>query len=500
MTGLALKKPSRGSTAETLLHFVVVFLLFNISIALLGFKYGGMLCLLIWLEYVISNIYSTRHPANRYKSWRGKIREDLEEIYHSYKSWRWIRGELCDCLWSISHICLSMTLAAIITVFLNAVFFIFPNEFNILLIPDADSYFEFGSPELPVLAVLLFALASAFGSLVAFEDPGDGRGRWVRIRDRVGNRWPAAVFWQMLTAAAAGLALFGILVAAGLGLIIGDLASSANLSWSQHAYSVLIGYPTLLLILAGAAIALVSHRGLAHQYVRPVSRVTREGATDGGEPRRAISVPIVALLLIGAGAMTFGQVKAIRTGTVIFYVGVPLIHYVEYADQAVEERIATSVDRGLSAEALVAELNEQGHWYSENPGQGFLDFSPELAETAFETLDPSSDFGETVFEMLDDVRCTLLVAAGTLSEQEIAATAEPDLAMDAMPIKFCLRTVCRSPQLNVDDSVTFLRSSHPSEREGWARGSGTMTLLFDRIHSPGGFCTASGDLADGYQG
>ena len=499
MTDLALLKPSPGSTAEALLYFLVVFLLLCLSIALLGFKYGGLLCAQIWLAYVISNVYSAKQPVRRYKSWRRRMTEDLEECRRSYKSWRWIRGELEELPWNLGHICLSVVMAAIIIVFLNAVFFIFPNEFNILLIPGADSYFEIGSLELPVLAVLLFVLASAFGSLGAFEDPGDGRGRWVRIRDRVGKRWTVALFWQMLIAAAAGLALCGILVAIVLGLAIGALTSSANLSWGQHAYSVLIGYPTLLLMLAGAAVALVSHRGLAHQYADSLPRVTQEGATSDWKPLRAKFVPIIALLLVGAVAMTFGQVKAIRAGTVTVYAGFPMGAYLVYANQAIHERIAKSVDRGLSAEALVAELNEQGQWSSENPGQGFLDRSPELGETSFEVFNLPADFRETYFEILDDLRCTIRVVAGTLSEQERAATAQLDLAMDAMPIKFCLRTVCRWPRLEVDYSVTFLRSSHPSEREGWDRGL-TTTLLFDRIHASGGFCTASGDLADGYQG
>ncbi len=138
MTDLAFNKPSPGSTAEALLHFVIVFLLLCLSIALFGFEFGGKLCFAIWLVGVITNVQSAKRPADRsFKLWRRGIREDLEEHLRSFKSWRRIRGKLAGGLWNILHIFLGITLAAIITVFLNAVFFIFPNELNILLIPDA---------------------------------------------------------------------------------------------------------------------------------------------------------------------------------------------------------------------------------------------------------------------------------------------------------------------------------------------------------------------------
>ena len=197
--------------------------------------------------------------------------------------------------------------------------------------------------------------------------------------------------------------------------------------------------------------------------------------------------------------MTFGQVKAIRAATVTAYVFVPMAVDLAYASQAVYKRIARSADRGLSAESLVEQLNEQGHWSSEHPGQGFLDLSPELRETYFERFDLTSEFRGTYFQTEGGLKCTMRVVAGTLSEQEKAATAQLGLAMDAMPIKFCLRVVCRSARLGVNDSLTSLLSSHPSEREGWQE-TYTYTFFFDRIHSPGGFCTRSGDLADGYQG
>ena len=190
--------------------------------------------------------------------------------------------------------------------------------------------------------------------------------------------------------------------------------------------------------------------------------------------------------MIGAGTTTFGAAELIRVGFVAAMSGVPAISLEFRARTAIDEWIGDSMVRGLSAESLVAQLNEKGHWASEEPEQGL----PELI----------SELGEQ-FAKFDDenLRCTMHVAAGTLSDEEKSATAQLDEAKKARPIKYCFTIVCRSLSVTEDDEVTWMVSSHSSKREGWS-GSLTTTILFDEIHAPGGFCTISGDLADSYQG
>ncbi len=506
MTDLALHKPSHGSTAATLLHFVVFFLLLCLLTVGLGlldsewlYRYGVALCLAIWLGNVVPNVQSAKRPADRslsFKLWRRGIREDLEEDIRPYKSWRGITRKLVGGFWYILHICLGIVLAAVITGSLNAVFFIIPSEFNILLIQDADSYLEIDSPEFLVPGILLFVLASAFGSLAAFEDPVDGRGRWRRIRDHVGKRWAIALLWQFLIASTAGLALFGILVALILGAFIGVFGSDSMIPNPVARFVLEI----MLLSLAGAVVLLASHRGLAHRYADSFLKVTQEGAADGRMAGRAKSALFIALLLIGIAATTVGQARTIRAVAVTKYVVFPMLAYVAYAWLMFPERITAigkSYGRHLSTEELVAELNEQGQWSPKKIEQGFLDRSPEDRERLFETLNISPEDRETYLDPSGDLQCTMAVAAGTLSKQEIGTTAQLDPAMGAMSIKYCLKFECRSARLGADELVTILSSSHASERDGWDR---TVSLFFDWIPASGGFCTATGDLADGYRG
>ena len=330
------------------------------------------------------------------------------------------------------------------------------------------------------LVILLFAVGLAFLSAVALQIAGFER--WPSIRSLVRKPWLANLWGQLLIATPAGLALYGIGSVALIGWVVSEIGSRQNLSWSQHTYSVLIGHPTLLILLAGAAVTLASHRALVFQHMRFKSAKTHHDTIDAEQLRRTNLARVFASLLIGAVVITFASAKEIRTGLVVIWSGVPTFDYAESTHEAINGWIKRSIDGGLSTESLVAQLNANGHWTSERPEQGFLEIFPELRE-----------------EFTRDLMCTMRVASGALSDEENLATAQLDASKDAKPIKYCLKVVCHSTHLGEGDSVTWLVSSHPSKMEGWA-GPFTTTMLFDQIHASGGFCTTSGELADGYQG
>ncbi len=458
----------RGSTAEALLHFLGLFLVLALSIVSLGFLIGGLLCFFLYQEYLLWNVHSAKRPVKKPFRW-----------------WSGLRQELKDCRFSLFillHLCLSVVLTAVLTGFLISVFFVFPDVFPVLVVPIAELYPELGYKGFFVgLAVLISAPVLAFACLLVFENLGADQeartGLWRRVR----KRWFAALFRQLLIAMPAGLALSGIVFVSLIGGAIGYISTNSYWSSGQHAYTVLTGNPALLLVLLGTAVALVSHRSLAFQYARSPTRGGHEGANHGATRRRGKLIPIVALLLIGAVAITFGQMKIVRAGTVALYAGIPMLTYVSSTLVALNEWVAESTEHGLDAELMVARLNEKGHWSSDNPEQGLAELFPELRE----------DFAK----MEGELSCTMRVAAVPLSAQE-----KLDAPEFGSPIKYCFRSVCRSAQLGVDDSATWLLSIDPGTLDGRSRfliSTARSTIVLD---TSGGLCTASGDLADGGRG
>ncbi len=443
----------RSNGAEVLLHVLALLVLFLLSIVLLDFVNGGVLCLVIVIAYVAWNFLSAERAFNTESgTQRGATRALIGSFF------------------IFVHLALGPILAIIFAGFLILV--------NIVLKIDGiatDLFIIVG------LAILLFAVGSAFLFAVALQIAGFER--WSSIRSLVRKPWLTAIWGQMLIATPAGLALYGMGGVAWIGDLVSGLGSTGNLSWSQHTYSVLIGYPTLLVLLAGAAVTLASHRALVFQLARFKAGKTHHDAIDAEQLRRTNLARVFASLLIGAVVITFASAKEIRTGLVVIWSGVPTFDYAESTHEAINGWIKRSIDGGLSTESLVAQLNAKGHWTSERPEQGFLEIFPELRE-----------------EFTKDLTCTMRVASGALSDEEKLAAAQLDASKDAKPIKYCLKAVCHWTHYGEGDSVTWLVSSHPSKMEGWFLGHITTTMLFDQIHASGGFCTTSGELADGYQG
>jgi hypothetical protein len=462
MASLASKVLSRGSMAEALLHLLALSVLFFLAVARLDFINGGLVCLVIGAAYLAWNALSARRAVTA-ASGKGN----------------WLARALIGACFVLMHGVLGLIVAGIAIMPVIYVSTFFTRAFDIISILQSDI-----SPMVVLGGViyLLMAAGFAFFCVIAFESTGfePWSATWQRIR----KRWAAAALGQMLIALPAGLAFYGIIAAMAAGPSIAGMTSSMNLSWGQTSTSVLTGYPVLLYLLLGAAVALAPHRGLAFRYVDFIASVRHEGTGDGDRRRHANPVALIALLVIGTAAAGLGNAKLLRDGFVAAYSSVTAISYVFDADTAIRDWVTAAIDDGGGTESVAARLNEKGHWSSASPGQGLAELFPELGEK---------------LAAMEDLTCTMAVVAGSLSAEERSAVSGLDSEVEPVAIKYCFKSVCGSPRVAEEDTVTWMFSSHPSKREGWSEIV-TSDTLFGKIHAAGGFCTPAGELAEGYQG
>ncbi len=78
---------------------------------------------------------------------------------------------------------------------------------------------------------------------------------------------------------------------------------------------------------------------------------------------------------------------------------------------------------------------------------------------------------------------------------------EDDLAKtkNAPTVRYRLKAVCTGRLFRGTRPLTLLVSSHVSANEGWIGGL-SMSMVFYRIFSGGGYCTKDGALAEKYLG
>ncbi len=69
----------------------------------------------------------------------------------------------------------------------------------------------------------------------------------------------------------------------------------------------------------------------------------------------------------------------------------------------------------------------------------------------------------------------------------------------ALTVRYCLKAVCTGQMFHGSRPITWLISSHVSANEGWF-GRSSVSMIFYRIFSDGGYCTKDGALAERYLG
>jgi hypothetical protein len=173
---------------------------------------------------------------------------------------------------------------------------------------------------------------------------------------------------------------------------------------------------------------------------------------------------VAALTSVAGIAPTFGTAEAVETW--------------------VEEQRA----EGRTGAELAAILNEHGRWSADSPEAGLPVLFPDLMDTL--PLDDSSGNGN----------CGITLAA---SVADPAAVRDADwLAVEQAEsdLRYCIRTACPSPVAWDAPDPILLYSSHPSRNEHWLENIFIDVFATGRATAPGGYCTASGELADSYQG
>lgn len=184
--------------------------------------------------------------------------------------------------------------------------------------------------------------------------------------------------------------------------------------------------------------------------------------------------------------------------------------------KALDRWIGEQREAGQSDAEIAAAVNAGGHWSPDTPAKGLASLLPAP--------------GETPADVVDGWACPVTVAAGIVAVAELAAAPWPD--MSALPphvtrrnqrrrapedtpmgdaeelaaeftppaVRYCIRVTCPSPVAWQAPDAISLGTSHASASPDWMYPV-YFDLYADGVAaSPGGYCTADGELAAEYQG
>jgi hypothetical protein len=155
---------------------------------------------------------------------------------------------------------------------------------------------------------------------------------------------------------------------------------------------------------------------------------------------------------------------------------------------AVETWVEEQRAEGKTGAEMAAILNEYGRWSEDTPDSGLPELFPDLKDS----------LPATSYSGLES--CSITLAAGVADPAAVSGVdwLEPEQA--ASDLRYCIRTACPSPVAwNAPDTV-LLASSHASHNEQWMEYAFIDVFAQGRAPAPGGYCTADGKLADGFQG
>ena len=320
-----------------------------------------------------------------------------------------------------------------------------------------------------VLAPVLFlALARPRGTGTPADD------FLAAVRDR--GLAPFREVW--LQAAALALALTcALTVAAGL-MTMPLLLAAWNLGKTPPMWEVALVFPFLPLGLIATA-AMLSIFRMIGSPVRSELEIMQAYAGEAGKT----PAPTPRTGVFGGFAVTCCALTALYTTLYPLHLGIVLalsmvtgLEATVEAAETIEEWADVERDHGRTEAELAAILNQYGGWNPQAPEAGIPALFPELGEA----MPVGNDMGAAT--------CTMTIAAAVTAGQ-----AAPDLT-------YCIRTACPSPvSWNAPDVVT-LASSHASRNARWTEIYFFDLLAEGRALAPGGYCTASGELANSFQG
>ncbi len=452
----------RSPLSEAAVHFLVLLALFTLSFRVLGFSVGGTACILILIVHVLWCVLS----AKQIVIGAGSTRPGYAVF-------------LLGAAFALLYLVMGLDAIKNVSIPVFAVLALISPDYDVFSIMTSNA--DFLSIMLLTLAVTLVAAVLTLACLI-----GGRSGSWRELAGRLGKRWPVFILGQMLIAVPFGAAFMGISIVAGGGAAIGALAAELGFSWGESVVSTFLGYPIMILAVTGAAAALAPLRGLARWYARSLALAIADGEEDTGLGKTAPwrVAMLILCLAFGAFSAPFTFAKIVRSGMVAALSGANAVGFVFGTEDAIRLWVKTSSEKGANVEALVRQLNSQGRWSSEQPDGGLSKLIP--------------DFAAETGKLAADIQCALNVSAGTLPKEWQPASKDEGSDAKALPLRYCLKTVCRAETLAERGDVTFLFSSHGSRRDGWRTHMAT-TMVFGPP-SPGGFCTRSGEVAAEYQG
>ncbi len=334
----------------------------------------------------------------------------------------------------------------------------------------------------PVTAVLLslilvpalfLTLAPAFGR----ENGGPASRLLKGIRDQGLGRFH--LFWFCGSAWNLGvLCLVPITQFSGLH----SLVTILNKNTAVPIWDLAVAFPVLPATFLTAAILLSAPRLTPSCRVKNsvLARTYMDGdPVPPGLDRRAKR--ILGLTAVGGAAATlFVVLYMFHVGWVAAQSSVAGLRPLVKTIEAVESLVAAQREAGKSTAEIAAELNRIGSWTPAAPDAGLAT----LVEK------PKRVFVDT---------CSVRLAAGVTDPSAHGAFDWLPAEQAASELKYCIAVSCASPVRWEAPPALLLGSSHNSQAGYWL-DSKFLDVFAEGTAPPGGYCTADGGLAEGFQG
>ncbi len=320
--------------------------------------------------------------------------------------------------------------------------------------------------------------------------PGRGGTPTADLRAAIHAKGFAPFHGSWLAASALTLAIFCLLA-----VIFGETSArmlldnlyANNPGVEPSLWDVIRTFPFLPpALIAGAAMLAIFRASVRENSIRAIVQAYAEEAGGSAAPGAgvggglAVACGMAVTLYAILYPLHIGMVAALSSVAGI----VPAFETAEAVETWVEEQRA----EGRTGAELAAILNQHGHWSADSPEDGLPVLFPDLKDTL------------PVGESSGLAGCGITLAAGVADP---AAVSDADwLAVEQAEsdLRYCIRTSCPSPvKWDAPDAV-LLNSSHPSRNQHWLGNIFIDVFAAGRAIAPGGYCTASGELAESFQG
>lgn len=327
------------------------------------------------------------------------------------------------------------------------------------------------------VVVLAGAVAFLFAVPLLRRDSDTPGQCFAQIRDQgIGVLRPAAAAWILL-----GLAAVSLLNAAI------SVDSLLELLWVIHP-SGDIDSGLMETVFQGFAAALFASAVLLVAFRR--AQVPALGSLRGALGAPTIGAPAVLAVLGSAGVACAWYLYVMHLGLVMSLGANSMMVGWGEVSRATYSWVDAQQTAGRDPADIASDLRAHGNPTAQGPDSGLFALLPEL--------------GEDLTDMGLREGCTVSVDAGVADNSALPKDGWLEgyvAAFQPLPeVSYCIRLTCPAPAVWQDHAVVVLHSSHPSRSRYWA-----YNVFIDRLGDgaalePGGYCTADGRLADGYQG